>query len=506
MLPNELRQLLERADALPSLPAVVVRVVELARDTSANLQEVVETLGRDPALSARLLSLANTVFYAQHRAAEDLTQAVNRIGLERTLSLALGCSLVSSSKKRGASGFDLERYWQRSLLCAVSAKSLAESLNLHDEAGALFTASLLQDIGMLALHAAEEERYVKLLGEADTHAELIDLEQQAYGTDHAQVGGWLAERWQLSERTLNWIRSSHDPLEQGGSREQQISNCVIAAGILADAWREGEATLGAAMATLEEYFDLETPDVLATIMELQEQLPLLASLYDITVPERLDGNRLMLEAKQLLAEKNARLQQDLVRQQEEIERLRQQQRDLSLQTRLDPLTRVYNRAYIEEILNGLFDEMREEFRPLAVVFMDLDHFKSINDDYGHAVGDEVLKNFTMFLRPMAEAAGGEIGRYGGEEFVAILPNHDGEGAMSFAEYVRSRLKQVSLGGTRNPGLRVTASFGIATIVKGNEFRNVGALLDAADSSMYLSKRSGRDRITIFPTGSGLMAG
>ncbi|WP_227370871.1 GGDEF domain-containing protein [Halomonas sp. M20] len=497
MLSHQLSQSLERSVRLPSLPTVVLRVVELARDSNVNLQDIIDNLGRDPALSARLLSLANTVFYAQHKPAEDLTQAVSRIGLERTLSLALGCSLVASTKKQGVGGFNLERYWQRSLICALCAKSLAESLNLSGEGGALFTASLLQDIGMLAMRAVDEERYLGLLVDANTHSELVALERRVYDSDHAEVGAWLAERWQLSERTLNWIRSSHDELVKTTSREQQITNCIIAASMLADAWIEGEASLGSVMITLEDYFDIETTELLASIMTLQEQLPLLASLYDIAVPERLDSNQLMLEAKQVLSDKNESLQRDIDRQREEIELLRQQQQALSLQAKIDPLTQVYNRTHLAELLSSSFDAKDEKFQPLAIIFMDLDHFKSINDRFGHVIGDAVLKNFASTLRDMAGEVGGQVGRYGGEEFVVVLPNNDEENATLFAENVRERLQKTALGGSRKTDIHITVSFGIAAIQAGDEFRDVESLFDAADSSMYESKRAGRDRITVF---------
>lgn len=490
LLPCTLRHSLENCASLPSLPTVVRRVIALARDPDVNMQEIVAILSKDPALSARLLSLANTIFYAQQRPVEELHQAVNRIGLERTLSLALGCSLVSTGEGKASFGLNLERYWQRSLICALTAKSLAESFGLHAESGALFTASLLQDIGMLALHAIDTERYQALLDEAATHEQLIALEKRLYDTDHAEIGGWLAQQWQLSERMVSWISHSHDRLELAESYEQKLANCIIASGLLADAWLEGEASLSKAMASLESYFTLETPEMIAKIMTLQEQLPAVATQYHIPPPARLGANELMYEAKLILAEKNARLQQ-------EIEALRQQQEALSLQARLDPLTQLYNRMYLEETLQGLFAEACKTGRPLALVFIDLDHFKSINDHFGHGVGDRVLKGIADILRAMTEKAHFHAGRYGGEEFVVLLSGQDAKGARAFTQTLRHRIGAEPLGKVQGRPLYITASYGIAVHEKASCFEDTDALLNAADKGMYVSKQAGGNRITVF---------
>lgn len=497
MLPNELRQTLEQCRQLPSLPTVVLRVIELARDPNASLQQIVQTISSDPALAVRLLSLANTVFYANQRPVEDLHQAVNRIGMERTLSLALGCSLVSSTGSQATSGLNLERYWQRSLLCALSAKSLAEALDLQAESGALFTASLLQDLGMLALFAMDPPRYQPLLDAAQNHEALVEQERLVYATDHAEVGSWLAREWQLSERTAEWIAQSHAPMITANRREQQAQNCLIASGRLADAWLEGEASLSAAMASLATYFGLGTAEMIPKVMALQEQLPGVASLYNIALPERLDANQLMFEAKMLLAERNARLQHDLLRQQQEIEALRQAQELLNHKARLDGLTQLYNRAHLEQTLHELFEENRRTGEPLAVIFMDLDRFKQINDRFGHGIGDQVLERFAGILREGAERHGYHAGRYGGEEFVVLLPSQTREGAMRFAERIRSHTGASPLAHIMDTTLYVTASYGIAACEPGSRFDSVEALLDAADKSMYRSKHTGCDRITVF---------
>lgn len=494
MLPASLRQSLEGCDQLPSLPQVVLRVIELARDPQVNLRDMVAAIGSDPALSVHLLSLANTVFYANQHPVEDLQQAVNRLGIERTLSLALGCSLVHTASSESAAQLNLERYWQRSLVSAMSARLLAERTGLSAESSAIFTAALLQDIGMLGIQCVDSERYLSLMAQAPDHRTLAQLEREVYGIDHTCVGEWLAHRWKLSLRTADWIRSSHQPLASADTADLKAKNCIVASGLIADAWLQGEAALSELTMQLAEYFGLETDEMLAQLIALQEQLPAVATLYNVRPPEWLDPKRIMHEAKMILLERTARLQQDLMQKEQELERLRQDQRELELKAKLDPLTALYNRDHLETTLREALAESRVNATPLSLIFIDLDHFKEVNDRFGHDVGDRVLVELAGILRQFMEQQGIHAGRYGGDEFVLILPGYGKQKARTLTESLRAHIAAQALGSEAR--LRVTASFGLASLDPETTDHSVESLIRDADRSMYRSKHAGRDRISM----------
>jgi diguanylate cyclase (GGDEF)-like protein len=152
----------------------------------------------------------------------------------------------------------------------------------------------------------------------------------------------------------------------------------------------------------------------------------------------------------------------------------------------DELTGVYNRRYLMEAL------MREQSRaerlstPLAVCLIDIDHFKSINDSFGHAAGDSVLKDFARLV-PQELRAVDVYGRFGGEEFLILLPGAGSGGAQACAERVRARAEAAAF-----PGVpRVTVTIGVATYA-GKE--PVNALLARADKALYEGKSAGRNRV------------
>ena len=126
---------------------------------------------------------------------------------------------------------------------------------------------------------------------------------------------------------------------------------------------------------------------------------------------------------------------------------------------------------------------------------DIDHFKSINDRCGHAVGDEAIKRFAEILRACVRE-GDLVGRYGGEEFCIVVAGLDGQRAMQLAETMRQRLAAESgAGRTDGHPLTMSASFGVTTMFQGA--RNEAELVDQADQAMYMAKQSGRNRVVAF---------
>ncbi|WP_397606912.1 GGDEF domain-containing protein [Silanimonas sp.] len=174
--------------------------------------------------------------------------------------------------------------------------------------------------------------------------------------------------------------------------------------------------------------------------------------------------------------------------------LRQQRDRMRALAERDALTGLPNRRALAEVLPRLIDEARAQARPLAVVFVDLDHFKAINDRHGHAVGDEVLVEAARRLADRLR--GGEMAaRHGGEEFVLLLPGADGQRAMAAAQRLRAALADTPFGTTVGP-LSVTASFGVANLEPGAARRasSPAELLARADAAMYRAKQAGRNRV------------
>ena len=159
----------------------------------------------------------------------------------------------------------------------------------------------------------------------------------------------------------------------------------------------------------------------------------------------------------------------------------------------DSLTGAYNRRYLMEQLPREIERCRRYAYPMSVIMCDIDHFKRINDEKGHVVGDDVLQQFVKRVQNSIRSNSDWITRYGGEEFVLVLPETDFPSGMRVAEKVRA-LVQATGFESSGGDVSVTASFGVAaTAPQGPDLTvNLEALIKTADQYLYRSKESGRN--------------
>nr|WP_246337662.1 GGDEF domain-containing protein [Azospirillum oleiclasticum] len=163
----------------------------------------------------------------------------------------------------------------------------------------------------------------------------------------------------------------------------------------------------------------------------------------------------------------------------------------------DELTGLLNRRAFLHAAEGAAERARHGGDQLALVLLDLDHFKRINDEHGHLTGDRALRlaadTVTAALRT-ADA----VGRYGGEEFCLLLPGADARTAETIAERIRCSIAAVRIDTSGGP-LHLTASFGVAAL--GPDVSTVHELLVQADAALYAAKEQGRDRVVVAPAGN-----
>ena len=174
-------------------------------------------------------------------------------------------------------------------------------------------------------------------------------------------------------------------------------------------------------------------------------------------------------------------------------RMRESNENLRYMASHDTLTGVFNARAYYEICDHLILVANRDSSPYSVMFVDLDHFKSINDTYGHAAGDIVLKKVAQCLADNIRKSD-SLGRIGGEEFSIFLPNTEIDGATELAETIRKAIELLmpDIGDQR---LKITASIGVARSEKGNQ--SMKDIQQKADQAMYEAKAKGRNRVSTF---------
>jgi diguanylate cyclase (GGDEF)-like protein len=161
----------------------------------------------------------------------------------------------------------------------------------------------------------------------------------------------------------------------------------------------------------------------------------------------------------------------------------------------DPLTQLLNRRALTERLTTEMERALRYDGSVALLLIDLDHFKRVNDTHGHLVGDAVLRDVSDLLLAAVRSSD-MVGRYGGEEFLIVLPETDDEGAASFAERVRERVEAHAFRPWEDDrDLRMTASIGVATFPAAR-IESVEDLFARADAALYRAKADGRNRVRL----------
>ncbi len=195
-----------------------------------------------------------------------------------------------------------------------------------------------------------------------------------------------------------------------------------------------------------------------------------------------------------LQRSHARLQDSMAETQRAKAEVEQKNQELQRLASRDPLTGCFNRRAFFEAASEHFEQARQSHQPLCCVMSDIDHFKSFNDSYGHAVGDQVIQ-------VVARALGAGIRpddllcRYGGEEFCLLLPGLGPAEALAVAERLRAAIEAEAQRAIRGTEVRrITSSFGVATLLTGA--RSLEELIDQADQALYRSKENGRNQVTL----------
>jgi diguanylate cyclase (GGDEF)-like protein len=493
----DLKDRLERCRTLPTLPALALKVLELCQKEDLNLNEIATVIGNDPALAAKLLRMANSPVSGLKRPARTVSHALALLGVNTVRTLALSFSLASDMKKQPGKGVQ-QGVWKRSILAAISAREIARIVESRFAEEA-FLAALLQDIGALALAQIDPKacaaNWEKSKGD---HTLLIDLERQAFGTDHAEVTKWLLTRWKLPGLFGEAAGTSHAVESAADARDDsaQIERIVRLSGWIADIWIREDAGPAIELARLRAQSILNLgEDRLAPILKeiAAAMTGEVAQLFEVDVGSPDDIQSILEQAKEALVVATFRAEQEADEARQSATELELKNRVLAEESQTDKLTRLANRDRCDRYLAEQFQLAQIKGKPLSVVFCDVDFFKKVNDGYGHAVGDIVLVTVAGLLAQRMRGTD-LVARYGGEEFVIILPDTPSVGAKVVAERLRQRVEGTAMEYGGEKPMRVTISMGTASFEPGSNYASAVELVKAADEALYAAKRGGRNRV------------
>ena len=505
----DINRILDESTRLPTMPTVVNELLSISEWEDVDFREVADIISKDVSLTAKVLRVVNSAFYGFSREITTISQALVVLGVRATRSLTLSFSILSVSPRKKTSQFDYPGFWMRSLNTATAARELALVVGLHTEEEA-FLAGLLQDIGVMVLAHAVPRLYARTLGKArDKLAPSLEVEREQLGTDHVEVARLLFDKWNLPAPLRIPVLYHHVPENADSADEQTLLSIRIQylAGRLAEWLYAGDGD-GELLEEVNEiaarYFDMGPKELEALMCRVDRRVEETAGVFEITTPRPASYANLLQKANLALGEiasEQERLVKELEAAKEEAQKLSEQLRiannKLLDEARKDALTDVPNRRTFQMFLEQELERCARYSHPIALLFIDIDNFKAVNDQYGHLEGDAALRQFANILKHEVRAAD-IVARYGGEEFVAALVETCESDAKLVAERIRRSIEKTSIQlNAGRPPASLTASVGVAVWEPPQKLISAEALIEKADRALYQAKRAGKNCVSVF---------
>ena len=501
---DEFLQCILESDELPTLPTVASKLITLTSKEDTTLADIGELVSQDISLSAKILKVSNSAFYSFPQQIGSIKQAVSILGMNAVRSLVLSFSFLTMKGGKVESRFNFERFWEESLASAVSAKLILENVKGADTEE-VFVSGLLQNLGELILARSFPVEYDKVLQAVeDNQEDTFIAEKAVFGMDHTLVGTEVAKRWGFPEVLLIPLRYHHQPDEYKGKNANIRSTvgAVYLSGLLVKILfsdkpeiyhkqfrKEAVNLLGLTAENIENildqvhtrvkeagtYFNLKIKTT-KSVQEILQEANIRLSLINLDYDQM---NKQLILAKIHLEN----LTQELEKKNSILDNL----------ANIDGLTGVYNHRYFQNILDQELNRAERHSTSISIILIDIDHFKKVNDTYGHQVGDFILTEFSRTIKENIREYD-MLARYGGEEFVVILPETKIEDALVVGEKLRSIIELTPFKDNRET-YHVTASFGLVCSKPAAEDSfDKNTFINQADQALYEAKEKGRNRV------------
>lgn len=488
------------ADSLPSLPAVAMEVLRLTGEEGTTLDDLANAISRDPALAAKLLKLSNSSLFSMSHEVSTLQKATMVLGMKSVMLMALSFSLSEAVPVTGSKGaFNYQDYWLRSLIGAVAGRQLAARVGREQLADEAFLCGLLANFGGLVMAECLSEDYAAVLGASGGNWPATELEEELMGFNQSDVILALLESWNIPPLIAKAVGYMHRPKALPRGLDTDVRELTAIMTLVSLCVRVVcDDDQGHPLRQLNKWagqkYGLSKDDIQAFLLDLDAGIRETAEMLQIELPPGHDHEEIMRTAKDQLLAISLGNVINLNRVEKETATLKVEKEELHVRATTDKLSGLPNRAALDELLTKEIRSRLGRKKPLmlGVIMIDIDHFKSFNDTYGHAAGDQVIKNVAQALagvmRPADTAA-----RYGGEEFTVVMPLTTRDGMLNVAERLRIAVEELRLD-WEGQELKVTISLGCAALEMATSQLDGDRLIESADAKLYEAKEAGRNRV------------
>lgn len=493
------------------MPGTVIKLLKMFADPEVCIDDIAETLKTDAALASRILKAANSSAVAAAREVTNLKQAAMLLGKKTISTLALSFSLADQSMKQGGHSELFKAFWNQSLVTGVAASVLSKR-NGAPPPDTAFLIGLLSRIGRLGAICVAPDEFMACVEAAGRSGCNVDTTYlSGLDANCEQLTLHYLRSWKLPPVLIEHIAGMQDAGERDRSRTSSTAHKIengaldsvtslrVAAAL--GQFFSGE-NCGIALATIHELLEPVLVDPEQEVEQLIEEIiaefdkyseVLDVSMEDMGTPAELHA-RAMANLAEIAMAPEPSSQLDSGSAVSEVAWLEDRVKDLAEQLTLDSMTSLRNRAHFYSELDQRIARTEESGEAVAVLFLDINKFKHVNDTYGHDVGDKAICTVAARLKTLGRRDD-VVARYGGDEFVILSEMNSTSGLDAYVQRLAKQLEGLSVDSGQGE-LPISIAIGGSSGTPDGAADFGGRLLRASDMAMYRAKESGRNAVVV----------
>ncbi len=486
-----LDQLVQRARGMYSLPAVAMQVMELTNHPTVDAEALKDCIQNDPALTAKILRVANSSLFGLSRKVSDLNQALALLGTKPLKMLVLGFSLP----KELFDGLEMEvlhRYWRHTLVKAIAARELEERFwkSSGDDA---FIAGLLQDIGMLALVQDLGQSYLTFLNQVFADGgDLLDLEIETLGFDHAAFSARLLDHWGLPAVLARAVAAPRNPSELLNlpREHRSLAQILYVAELLAEILTQGRAeVLALLLDAMQLFHGVSFESLEALVSKMSEKIGELADVLSVNLPADVDYRQVLAEAHErlslLVEDSGVGVTQCLATASGESQREPTQSA-----VAVAPVTQPQDAVY-EGRLNAAINSCRRARCSISFLFVEIDQFEDLVLHCSLDGAQQLASSLESVMDRVFDP--GDVRLFCGDGgFAIILEDCDRAQGVEMARQMIHEVRTDSQKRFVVGGHSLTISIGLAALTMPPKNFDARELVEAAERCLYGAKACGGD--------------